>query len=60
MHRISTAPDVLSAMTKQKYEKPTFEVIDIEIQLPLLSGSGTTPSGKKIPSVKPLDNGGNW
>ena len=35
---------------KQPYEKPDFQVIDIEMESPLLSASGTpVPKGKNIP-----------
>lgn len=39
-------PPVLAAQdTKQKYHKPTFEVIDLDITSPLLAGSGNQPAG---------------
>ena len=50
--KLLTPPLVLAAQhPKQKYHKPTFEVIDLNIQSPLLAGSGTpTP---KINPIKP-------
>ena len=54
MHHTSTSPPVLAAQdTKQKYAKPTFEVIDLNIQSPLLSGSSTQPA-----KINPLTPGG--
>ena len=48
----TTPPPVLAAQhPKQKYHKPTFEAIDLNISSPLLAGSGTpTP---KINPIKP-------
>ena len=45
-----TPPLVLAAQnTKQKYHKPSFEVIDLNNESPLLAGSGT-PS----PNINPI------
>ena len=42
MKNVKQSPPVLAAQdTKQKYHKPSFEVIDINMESPLLSGSGT-------------------
>ncbi len=47
-----TPPPVLAAQKARKeYHRPTFEVIDLNIQSPLLAGSGT-PS-PKINPIKP-------
>ena len=51
----STLPPVLAAQ-KQKYAKPTFEVIDLNITSPLLSGSNI---GKKAP-INPIAPGKTW
>ncbi|MBO4244837.1 MAG: hypothetical protein J5882_07280 [Bacteroidales bacterium] len=51
-------PPVLAAQTKQKYHKPSFEVINIDMESPLLAGSAT-PTNKKSP-LNPIGNGGNW
>ena len=52
-----TSPPVLAAQKqKQKYHKPTFEVIDINIESPLLSGSNI---GKKAP-INPIAPGKTW
>ena len=41
-----TPPLVLAAQKqKQKYHKPSFEVIDINMESPLLSGSSKQPAG---------------
>lgn len=49
---IKKQPPVLAAQTQRKeYRKPAFEVIDLNIQSPLLAGSGT-PS-PKINPIKP-------
>jgi len=46
MAKLKETPPVLAAQdTKQKYHKPTFEVIDLNIPSPLLSGSGNQPAG---------------
>ena len=43
-------PPVLAPQKqKQKYHRPTFEVIDLNISSPLLSGSGTP-----TPNIKPI------
>lgn len=53
-------PPVLAAQQKiKKYQKPTFEVIDLDMESPLLSGSGK-PTTKKLPTVNPIDNGTDW
>ena len=52
----STLPPVLAAQ-KQKYAKPTFEVIDLNITSPLLAGSGGT--SKKAP-INPIAPGKTW
>ena len=50
-------PPVLAAQKqKQKYHKPSFEVIDLDITLPLLSGSNI---GKKAP-ITPIKPGNSW
>ncbi|MBR2887021.1 MAG: hypothetical protein IKB95_02255 [Bacteroidales bacterium] len=48
----TTLPSVLAVQTMRKeYHKPTFEVIDLNMESPLLAGSGTpTP---KINPIKP-------
>ena len=39
-----------NAQPTKPYEKPDFQVIDIEMESPLLSASGTpVPTGKNIP-----------
>lgn len=50
MKQQTTPPPVLAAQKEKKeYHKPTFEVIDLNIQSPLLAGSGTP-----TPNVKPI------
>lgn len=50
MKQQTTPPPVLAAQKEKKeYHKPTFEVIDLNIQSPLLAGSGT-PS----PNINPI------
>ena len=45
-----TPPPVLAAQKEKKeYHKPTFEVIDLNIQSPLLAGSGTPK-----PNINPI------
>ncbi len=57
--KLLTPPPVLAALQpKQKYNKPSFEVIDIIIESPLLSGS-STPTSKKSP-INPLTPGTDW
>ena len=47
----TTPPPILAAQNKTKeYHKPEFEVIDLNIQSPLLAGCGT-PTSKKLPTV---------
>ena len=46
MHKQTQSPPVLAAQyPKQKYHKPSFEVIDLNIESPLLSGSSNQPAG---------------
>ena len=46
MTEVKQSPPVLAAQhPKQKYHKPTFEVIDLNMESPLLSGSGNQPAG---------------
>ena len=50
MKNVKQSPPVLAAQKERKeYHKPTFEVIDLNIQSPLLAGSGT-PS----PNINPI------
>ncbi len=50
MKQQTTTPPVLAAQTKRKeYHKPAFEVIDLNMESPLLAGSGT-PS----PNINPI------
>ena len=59
-HTKNATPAVLPARNEKKqYHKPSFEVIDINMESPLLSGSGT-PLSKKLPDVNPIENGSNW
>ncbi|MBR2887187.1 MAG: hypothetical protein IKB95_03090 [Bacteroidales bacterium] len=52
MKNVKQSPPVLAAQKERKeYHRPTFEVIDLNIQSPLLAGSGT-PS-PKINPIKP-------
>ena len=62
MNEQQTPPPVLAAQKERKeYHKPTFEVIDLNIQSPLLAGSGTpTSTSKNLPEVNPISNGGDW
>lgn len=51
----TTPPPVLAAQhPKQKYHKPTFEVIDLNAESPLLSGSSKQPA-----KINPLTPGGD-
>lgn len=60
MKKVKQSPPVLAAQTQKKeYHRPTFEVIDLNIQSPLLAGSGT-PTSKKLPEVNPIGNGADW
>ena len=62
MIKLTQSPPVtLPAQTtaKKPYHKPSFEVIDLNMESPLLAGSGT-PTGKKFPSENPILNGDNW
>ena len=44
---------------KKDYEKPDFQVILLNIEAPLLSGSNQ-PTSKKLPTVNPINDGGEW
>jgi len=44
---------------KTDYEKPYFQVILLNIEAPLLSGSNQ-PTSKKLPTVNPINDGGEW
>lgn len=59
MKKKATPPDIQPALSKQTYHRPTFEVIDLNIQSPLLAGSGT-PTSKKLPIVNPINKGQDW
>lgn len=60
MNEQQTQPQVLAAQKPRKeYHQPAFEVIDLNIQSPLLAGSGT-PTSKKLPIVNPISNGEDW
>lgn len=39
-----TKPSVLAANEKQQYQKPEFQVIDLNMESPLLAGSGDPTS----------------
>ena len=55
MKNVKQSPPVLAAQKERKeYHRPAFEVIDLNIQSPLLAGSGT-PS-PKINPIKPSDS----
>ena len=57
MDKQKQSPPVLAAQdTKQKYHKPSFEVIGIDMESPLLTGSNI---GKKAP-INPIAPGGTW
>ena len=50
MKNVKQSPPVLAAQNaKQKYHKPSFEVIDINMESPLLAGSGTPK-----PNINPI------
>lgn len=56
----TTPPPELAAQQKiQKYQKPTFEVIPLNMESPLLSGSNQ-PTPKKLPTVDDITNGKDW
>ena len=58
-HKTSTPPTVLSARNERKqYHKPSFEVIDINMESPLLTSS-TLPTSKKSP-VNDVFPGKDW
>ena len=60
MDKQKQSPPVLAAQhPKQKYHKPTFEVIYLSITSPLLAGSGT-PTSKNLPTVPPIQKGSDW
>jgi len=48
---------VSDVTTKKKYVKPDFEVIELKMEAPLLTGSGPTVPGANINGNT---NGGNW
>lgn len=54
-------PVILSENTtdRKRYAKPEFQVLPLNIEAPLLSGSGT-PTSKKLPEVNPINDGGDW
>lgn len=58
----STPPSLHTAhRKKQKYETPSFMVIELIMESQLLSGS-SVPAGKKslpVPNVNPIGNGGD-
>ena len=42
MKNVKLSPPILAAQKEKKeYHRPTFEVIDLDIQSPVLAGSGT-------------------
>ena len=55
-------PVTLPAQTtaKKLYERPSFTVVPLNIESPLLSGSGTPPTAKKLPIVDDITNGKDW
>ena len=54
-----TSSDMPPTLTKQKYDKPSFEVINLNMESPLLAGSGT-PTNKKSP-ISPIEpSGEDW
>ena len=57
MKNVKQSPPVLAAQKERKeYHRPAFEVIDLNIQSPLLAGSGT-PS----PNINPIKpSGSEW
>jgi len=54
-------PVTLPAQTtaKKLYERPSFTVVPLNMESPLLSGSAT-PTSKKLPTVNPIGNGTDW
>ena len=54
-------PVTLPAQTtaKKPYAKPDFQVIPLNIESPLLSGSNQ-PTPKKLPTVDDITNGKDW
>ena len=59
MKNVKQSPPVLAAQNaKQEYHKPSFEVISLNMESPLLAGSGT-PTSKKSP-INPLTPGNPW
>ena len=60
MAKFKETPPVLAAQnTKQKYHRPSFEVIGINMESNLLAGSGT-PTSKNLPKVPPIKKGDDW
>lgn len=61
MLKSKQTPVILSAQTKVKkyYTRPDFQVIPLNTESPLLSGS-TKPTSKKLPTVTPIGDGGEW
>lgn len=47
-----TKPSVLTAQEKQQYQKPVYQVIDLNMESPLLAGSGNPTSINPIPRKK--------
>ena len=54
MTKTNTQPEVLLAQTtcKQQYQKPSFEVINLNMESPLLAGSNDPTSINPIPRQK--------
>ena len=58
MKKKATPPDIQPALPKQTYHKPSFEVINLNMESPLLSSS-TLPTSKKSP-VNDVFPGKDW
>lgn len=56
-----TPPPVLAAQKEiKKYQKPMFEVINLDMESPLLAGSGIpTKKNIPVPKVDPIGDGGD-
>ena len=52
MTKSITSPAVLPANEKQQYQKPSFEVINLNMESPLLAGSNDPTSINPIPRQK--------
>ena len=58
-NNLSSPPVFAAKNVKSEYLKPSFEVVEVKIESPLLQGSGGG-TAKKIPVVPDPTPGNNW